>query len=259
MNRRSFLAAAGAAGVAPVGTLASSSGRSQAEDRQLYELREYTYLPGSGGSRLHEHLENVLVPAYNEIGVNPVGVFTVTHGRNDPTVYVFLPFDSAEQFITHRGRLREMDQYAEAIDPPIDEPNFTRYDSQLMRAFAGSPQASVPEGYGPGDTRIHEMRTYESQNEERAHRKVEMFNQGERAIFEKLGHPPVWLGDAIVGDQLPQMTYMLAFEDMTERDEFWATFLEDPDWAEMSENSYYADTVSTITSTVLSPTDYSQV
>lgn len=264
MDRRNFLAAAGAAaatgaqGLSSSALAASEPGSAQ-QDRQLYELREYHMLPGPAQQRLHDFLEDVAVPAYNEIGVEPVGVWSLRHGQNEFSLYVLLPYDSGGQFLASRSRLRDQEAYAEAIDPPIEEPTFRRYESQLMRAFAGMPRVSVHGKYGPGSSRIHEMRTYESYNEERARRKVEMFDDGETAIFADLGHRPVWLGDTVIGDRMPQLTYMLAFEDMSQREAFWQEFLDHPDWQEMSQDPYYEETVSNITSLVLQPTGYSQI
>ena len=52
-------------------------------------------------------------------------------------------------------------------------------DSWLLLAFAGMPHLNIPELSQKKAQRILELRTYESFSEERAMKKVEMFNSGE--------------------------------------------------------------------------------
>ncbi|HSV99469.1 MAG TPA: NIPSNAP family protein [Sedimentisphaerales bacterium] len=91
-------------------------------------------------------------------------------------------------------------------------------------------------------------------------KKVEMFNEGvEIAIFRKTGLNPVMFGETIIGSNLPNLTYMLAFKDMAERDQRWQVFRDDPDWKKLSADPAYKDTVSNITDIILRPTEYSQI
>jgi len=87
-----------------------------------------------------------------------------------------------------------------------------------------------------------------------------MFNEGgEIAIFKKTGLQPVFFGETLIGPKLPNLTYMLAFDDMVTRDEKWGTFRSDPEWKELSANPAYKDTVSNITDIILQPARYSQI
>jgi hypothetical protein len=91
-------------------------------------------------------------------------------------------------------------------------------------------------------------------------KKVEMFNEGgEIAIFKKTGLTPVFFGESIIGPNLPNLNYMLAFKDMADRDQRWQVFRDDPDWKKLSANPAYRDTVSNITDIILRPTEYSQI
>ena len=58
---------------------------------------------------------------------------------------------------------------------------------------------------------------------------------------------------------MPNLTYMLVFEDMADRDESWKTFIDDPDWKTLSADAYYKDTVSNITDIILRPAPFSQL
>ena len=87
-----------------------------------------------------------------------------------------------------------------------------------------------------------------------------MFNGGgELDIFRNVGLTPVFFGETIVGQKLPNLTYMLAFDDMSARDAAWRRFGQDPDWDVLKRDQQYADTVSAITDFILRPTGYSQI
>ena len=104
------------------------------------------------------------------------------------------------------------------------------------------------------------MNNYESHNEQAGKKKVEMFNAGgEIAIFRKTGLRPVFFGESLTGPRLPNLVYMLSFEDMQARDKSWETFRIDTEWKKLSANSVYKDTVSNITDIILRPTAYSQI
>jgi len=77
--------------------------------------------------------------------------------------------------------------------------------------------------------RIFELRTYESPSMKANKRKVKMFDDdGEIAIFRKCGMLPIFFGETMVGRNLPNLTYMLAFEDLAARDQAWRKFAPTP-------------------------------
>lgn len=223
---------------------------------QIIELRRYTMPIGEDQRRLHAFVEEVLVPAYTRIDVGPVGVFTVLFGQTAPTLYTVLPYASMEAFTTSRARLFEDDAFTAAVDTAMDEAHFVRYSSYLMQAFEGMPTVEAPDTSQP---RIFELRTYESHNLEKARRKIEMFNKGEIEIFRATDLTPVFFGEMLAGERLPNLTYMITHPDMASREAHWAAFIDHPDWKSMSADPYYADTVSNISTVVLRPTAYSQI
>ena len=60
--------------------------------------------------------------------------------------------------------------------------------------------------------------------------KVQMFHAGEFEIFEKVGFWNVFFGDALIGSRLPQLTYMLSFPDLSQMNDLWAAFRDNPEW-----------------------------
>jgi len=68
-------------------------------------------------------------------------------------------------------------------------------------------------------------------------------------------------GETLIGANMPNLTYMLAYEDMATHDKQWSAFAADPEWKKLSTTPGYTDPeiVSNISNTYLRPTAYSQV
>lgn len=261
MRRRDFLAATSLAAAIPTGTAMTTN---QATGKQYFELRRYHLLTGKKKDRVGDFFRDCAIPALNRLGVGPVGAFTVIHGPNQPTLYVLLPHPSLESVATLSERLLADKQFgadgADFLGAGLDDPAYGRLESSLMEAFDGMPKLEVPPQLSQEKPRIFELRIYESHSLRAGKKKVQMFNAGgEIAIFRKTGLRPVFFGETIIGPRMPNLTYMLVFDDMAARDAAWQAFIGDPDWARLRGDEQYADTVSNITDIILRPASFSQV
>lgn len=260
MNRREFFTTASAAGVAGMTSIAGAADSDG--DREYFELRKYHLLNGSKKNQVGNFLRQVGIPAMNRIGIGPVGVFQSKYGPNEPTLYVLLVHKSLDSVVNSASRLMEDDEFrnSDFVNTPSSDPAYVRVRSLLMVAFKGMPKLAVPKQKTEGKDRIFELRTYESHSIKAAKKKVEMFNEGgEISIFKKSGMSPVFFGETIVGPQMPNLNYMLVFDDLTHRDAMWKVFGADPQWKKLSGDPQYKGTVCNITDIILRPTGYSQV
>ena len=89
--------------------------------------------------------------------------------------------------------------------------------------------------------------------------KVEMFNSGEIDVMRETGLGPVFYGQALIGPNLPHLTYMLSAEDQDSHKKHWDAFGKHATWDKMKNDPKYADTVSKISTHFLVPTSYSQI
>ncbi|UCC97653.1 MAG: NIPSNAP family protein [Phycisphaerales bacterium] len=259
MNRREFLAVAGVAGAAGTSSLAAAAGGDDGK-QQYFEFREYRLHVGSKKNQVGNFLRDVGIPAMNRIGIGPVGVFSAMYGPNSPTLYVMLVHNSLDTVVKSSSMLMADDEYRKAgakfVDAPLSEPAYVRVESSLMLAFKDMPRLHVPEK----KPRIFELRTYESHSIKAGKKKVEMFNEGgEIAIFDKTGLQPVFFGETIIGPKMPNLTYMLVFDDLADRDRKWDVFRVAPEWKKLRSDPQYKDTVSNITDIILRPAPYSQI
>lgn len=256
MNRREFLAVAGAVGTS---SLAAAAGGDDGK-QQYFEWREYRLHVGSKKNLVGNFLREVGIPAMNRAGIGPVGVFSAMYGPNAPTLYVLLVHKSLDTVVNSASLLMADDEYRKAgadfVDAPLSEPAYVRVESSLMLAFKDMPKLRVPEK----KRRIFELRTYESHSIKANKKKIEMFNEGgEIAVFLKTGLEPVFFGETIIGPRMPNLTYMLVFEDLADRDKKWDVFRVAPEWKKLSGDPQYRDTVSNITDIILRPEPYSQI
>jgi hypothetical protein len=230
-----------------------------------YELRRYQLRNGPQGKRLDEFLEQRAIPALNLYGVQPVGVFTGVLGDTNPVVYTLLRHTSLESIVAVRAWLAADQEFQRAgahyFDVPATDPSYVRVESWLLVAFDGMLEIELPPGAGTTAPRIFELRRYESHSEAALRRKIEMFNTREIAIFRRTGLRPVFFGETLIGSRLPNLTYLLAFEDMAARERCWATFRADPEWKQLWSTPGLTDAeiVSNVTSVILRPAPYSQI
>ncbi len=247
MKRREFLGASCVAGAAAMGNAAMGAEAAPATGKELLELRLYKATAGAMREKLDKFLAEAAIPAWNRLGIQPVGVFAWADEKV-ADLYVLLPHKSAESFVAAAAKLAADADYqkagAAALDPPKNEPIYSRIETTLMLAFDSVPKVETPTNK---DTRVFQLRIYESHCDERARRKIAMFNDGEVALFRKVGMPPVFFGQTLAGAKMPNLTYMLGFDDEAAQKDAWAKFLAHPDWDKMKNDPQYKDTVSNIT------------
>jgi hypothetical protein len=268
MKRREFLTTSAAAGL----TLAAGSvahAAASTSGKELFELRLYSFSSAAKQQAFDSFLGRVAIPALNRAGIRPVGVFKLQKADNsnlkldaDSTdLYVLLPHKSMDSVVNMIDRLAEdysfVNNAGELIEAPKSDPAYTRFESSLFLGFDDAPKIEVPT---KAPTRVLQLRIYESHHEERALKKIEMFNAGgEIAIFRRTGLNIVFFGQAIVGSRMPNLTYMLGFENEEAMKQGWSKFGQDPAWKALSGDPQYKDDVSKITNLVLRPAASSQI
>jgi hypothetical protein len=272
MNRRDFVTATLAAG----GTLlAGSTARAgqgappaaAARPSEYYELRRYHLRRGPHTRIVDDYWRLAALPALQRAGAGPIGAFNVMIGPDSPSLYVLIVHPSLDTFASLPARLAADTAYQTAgaayLDAAATDPAFVRLNSSLMRAFDGMPKLELPFGGGENGrrSRIFELRTYESHSEKAGKKKIEIFNTAEIAIFRRAGMHPVFFGETLVGSNLPNLTYMLVYENMAAHDAQWSAFSADPEWRKISTTpgNTDPDIVANISNTYLRPTDYSQI
>ena len=229
---------------------------------ELFELRIYTLKDETQQKLVEDYWQNAAIPALNKLGINPVGVFTELKPTGQTRLIVLIPFKKMEVFLSMSINLDKDTSYQQNasayLNAPATDPAYDRIESSLLRAFDHMPQLELP----GQQTRIFELRRYQSASESAGKKKIEMFNdEGEIDVFKRLGFKPVFYAETLIGTLRPNLTYMLTFDDMAGHDSHWKAFGSDPEWKKISSVPDYSDAklVSKITSTFLVPVTFSQV
>jgi|HubBroStandDraft_2_1064218.scaffolds.fasta_scaffold209774_1 hypothetical protein len=264
MERRQFLAASIAtSAVALAGNAAAQAPASSA--REFYQLRSYHLKSGPQLKLTESYFSDALIPALTRMGMGPIGAFSITIGPETPGYYLLIPGTSIEAQATLDLRLSRDEAFMKAAEPfwnaTAAAPAFQRVESSLLAAFEGWPKLIVPPFSTTNSKRIFQLRIYESPSNGDHDRKVEMFHSGEFDIFKASGFHPVFFGDTQIGARMPNLQYMLAFNNMAELDAQWDVFRGDPAWKKLSASPRFSfdNIVDNITNLVLSPLACSQI
>lgn len=258
MKRREFLAALCLAAATPLSRMVTAADK-PAGSKQYLELRHYELASANHQRAFDDFLAEAAIPALNRLGNRPIGVFKMAENENY-NLWVLLPHNSLESVAMANTKMLADPQYQQAgsavLNCPKDNPVYKRFESSLLLAFEQCPKVEVPT---KKNTRVFQLRIYESHNTIMAKRKIEMFNKGEIALFRSTGLSPVFFGESIIGGKMPNLTYMVGFDDTHAKESAWDKFVNHPEWKKLSSNPYFKNTVSNITNLVLRPAASSQI
>lgn len=264
MKRRELLKASSLAGASALFSWSAASAQAQETERDFYELRVYDLPNGNRRNVVNDYLSKAAIPAWNRLGIKPVGVFTVFSGARSTSLYVLIPYPNLAAFLGTAAKMNASPEYqaaaADYLGSAFENPAYIRYESTLLWAFKNVPHLRLPPQTAEKKPRLFELRTYESHSERAALKKIEMFNEGgEIAIFDSVGMKSVFYGQTLIGQKQPNLMYMTVHDDMAARDKTWGDFGNSEGWKKLRADPVYANTVSTTNIVFLRPAAFSQI
>jgi hypothetical protein len=231
--------------------------------RQYYELRIYTTHSERQQKLVSDYWQTAAVPAYNRMGIQPVGVFTEWDDSATNKIYVLIPYDSPGAFATVQARLAADSDYqkaaAEFLGLPKSDPAYVRFQSSLLAAFDGMKKLALPPSTAEKKPWLFELRIYESPGESKGINKIQMFNSGEIPLMQEVGLSPVFFAQTAIGAQMPCLVYMVSGENRDDHQQHWKGFFDAPVWKKLSSDPQYKDNVSRVISIFLKRTSASQI
>jgi hypothetical protein len=229
--------------------------------RQYYELRVYATKSVEQQKRINDYWQNAAVPAYNRLGIQPIGVFTEIDDSPTNSIYVLLPADSFEAFEKIPAQLAADAVYQKAaadfLNAPKTNAAYERFETSLLGAFDGMKRMSLP----PADKKpnVFELRNYISSSENKGLNKIKMFESGEISVMKEVGLAPIFYSKMLVGSKMPSLVYMTCGENLDEHKKHWQGFSSAKVWKDLQADPQYKDNVSTIIKTMLKRTPASQI
>jgi len=234
--------------------------------KDFYQIKIYRLKNNEQVKQTDDFLQNAYLPALHKAGITKVGVFKPV--ANDTaavkTIYVFIPFKSADEWMKLSEVLEKDASYKKAaknfFEAAYDSPPYERIESIMLDALSVQPHFNLP---SPKSTkRVYELRSYESPTESLFVKKLKMFNEaGEVDIFKRLGFNALFYAKVLSGCHTPNLMYMTWFDSIESRDAHWKSFSEDPGWKELSGRPEFENKVSVshIDSILMRSTDYSDI
>jgi hypothetical protein len=262
MNRREFVTTAAAAPL----TAAALNAASNAEtvkpgyiELRKFQLRNTT---DNQRARLTEFVSKTYAPGLTKAGAGPIGLFTPVIAPEAPFLLLLAAYSSLDLFdAAHESLGIDASFVAEAEKALGGKRLFERMEVALLRGFPGFPKVVPPASEEGRPARLFELRMYESESPLSLKKKIGMFESGEIDIFRKYGLLPVFFGEQIAGDRMPNLTYMVAFDNIAAREANWKAFGGSPEWKKLSSTPGLSDgeTVTNISNMLLAPAAGSQI
>lgn len=253
MNRRTFVAAGVGAGLA--GSVAAEA------KTEMNPVIEITYIFTRNNQlappqQMRDFLAGQTKPALKKAGSGPVGILSTVFGPDNPRTVLITSYKNMAALESAEAAMAADKEYRQAREEFFGRKGaqYQRMERQLLRGFEGMPDIVPPPAKDGGGSHIFEMRRYESDNSLTLERKVGMFNGGEIDIFRKSGMIPVFFGHMLFGTKMPNLVYMLAYDDLEARGKCWSTFVRSPEWTELKNKPGLSDAeiVSNISNWIMS-------
>ena len=251
MQRRNFMAGASLA--------AMSSAQTTTKSPAILELRYFNLRNtlDNQSAKLAGFLGKAAVPAMQRAGTGPVGLFSSSIAPDSPFYLLVVQHASIAAFEQCWQKLNMDEELGAAATSLVESVSlpFQRMEVQLLRGFKGFPQIETQPAEAGRGARIFELRTYESNTPRSLARKIAMFENGEIDLFRKFGLQPVFFGEMIAGPKMPNLTYMVAMDNLAAREANWRAFGTSPEWKKMAATPGLSngEVVSNISNVILSP------
>lgn len=217
----------------------SGFGASSPEKRtQFYSLEFYNLKQGTQPARIQDYFKNGLLPALQRAGAGPAIVLEALVGPSMPqmaTIFGCGSFDDVWNVHSKVTADAEFTKHLTAWEQG-EEPALETHERRLLQATPYSPELMADKE--PRKTpRIFELRVYHSPTWRQLRALHERFAGPEIEIFHRVGVHPVLYTSTLIGPNIPNLTYLIPFDNLDAREKAWAKFGADPEWIKVRKES----------------------
>ena len=117
-----------------------------------------------------------------------------------------------------------------------EEQPYQTLTTNLLRPTDFSPRIA-PLDQQPETPRVFQLRVYHTWTRKGHEGLVSRFREAEVEILARSGGDPILFAEPIAGTDIPNLTWMLAFDDVADFEAFSKAFSTDPGWIELREKS----------------------
>ena len=228
MKRRSFIQSLAGAGMmsqtgAPAGAQESN------RKTRFYLLDYFHYRQGDQATRLTQFFTSQ-TPLIGK-RIPTFGVFAGVLTPQVQTLMTLSGFAGMEEMAA-AARDIENDAGYQKAHAELESGATPPYDTLqrvLLQALDFSPEV-VPLAEKPKSPRYFELRLYHSPTRRQLQLVHERFAGAEINIFHRSGVHPLLYADTLVGPEMPNLTYLIPFATLADREKAWDAFNADPEW-----------------------------
>jgi len=210
----------------------------ESKKTRLYVLEQYFLRNGTQPGRIHDWLRDGLLPQLVKIHRGPKIVLDALVAPHQPQVAFICGYESLAEWRDVSARLASDGGFRkklEAWEEPAESPyeNITR---TLLETADYSPEITAPAA-PPKASRIFELRVYHSPTWRQLKALHERFAGPEIRIFHRVGVRPVLYASTLAGSSMPNLVYLIPFDDLASREKAWNAFGADPEWVKVRKES----------------------
>jgi hypothetical protein len=230
--------------------------------RSFYVLEFFNLRNGTQPARIHEYLKGAMLPALQRAQAGPAVVLEALVAPHMPQVAILfgcVSFDDLwnihSKVTGDAGFRKQMEAWEQG-----DEPAFESQNTLVLQAAPYSPELHADEE--PRKTpRVFELRVYHSPTWRQLAALHQRFSGSEIEIFHRSGVNPILYSSTLVGPNMPNLTYLIPFDNLDAREKAWAKFGADPEWIKVRKESIekYGQISSVIQISLYKATPYSPV
>ena len=204
----------------------------------FYMLETFYLQQGTQVARMHDYFSKFALGALRRVGFSGPAIFMESLvAPHMPQIAAIYGFQSLEELLGVHQRLNQDAGVAkmfaewESADPAFDQAS-----TVLLEAADYSPEI-VGLADPPKTPRIFELRVYHSPTWRQLKALHERFAGPEIQIFHRVGIHPLFYSSTLIGPNIPNLTYLIPFENLAAREKAWDAFGADPDWQKVRQES----------------------
>ena len=233
INRRSFIGSLGGFSM----LAAAGPGEAATEKRRIFILEHYYLKNGTQAGRMHEHCK-AAIPVLGKVHSGPKIFLEALVASHMPQIAVIIGFASLDELWSVRASLHADGDLSRAFETWENHPEqpYEHYSTTLLEATDYCPEVKPAES--PRQTpRVFELRTYHSPTHRQLKALHERFAGPEIRIFHRTGVHPILYSSTLFGQNMPNLTYVIPFDNLAEREKAWTAFSADPEWVRVRAES----------------------
>jgi hypothetical protein len=224
MERRTFMGMMGA------GLTGAAAGADSPPPTRYVTVQRFFMKNGTQVGRLHDYLSKGLLPKSANARTLILEALVAAHM---PQVAVVTEHGRDE--LLSAAETASVDDTFRAWEEGSEQP-YEWMSKSVLRLTNYSPtfQGATEK---PKTPRVFELRVYHSPTQRQLAALNDRFAGPEIKIFHRSGIHPVFYSTTLFGDDMPNLTYLIPFPSLADREKAWAAFGADPEWVKVRAES----------------------